>query len=288
MATKSVKVCSGGYLHNNELSNIRLIRAYAGTKNFKTTGWNSLKSTYWIIDYLNHGTQEVKIGEKKILRTANMAMLYSNNTGYSEFEQKGYSVDESFMSFSLSGNIEKSFRSITGKIGYCCFSDPDKIIGTRLEKLCKSLFYRTPGYQMFAKSTFAEILGLFESAMFHKQNMRIISKNDMVHDNIYTETVKYIKSHIYENMTVLTLAANVKMSKSSFAHKYPNIAGETPLQTIIRLKIEKSKHLMLDHNLSVKETANHLGFSSEFHFSRVFKRIENIPPSHYRTRLMHK
>jgi len=31
----------------------------------------------------------------------------------------------------------------------------------------------------------------------------------------------------------------------------------------------------------VKECADRLGFSSEFHFSRLFKRVEGMPPTRY-------
>ncbi|NUN94477.1 MAG: helix-turn-helix transcriptional regulator, partial [Verrucomicrobiae bacterium] len=87
---------------------------------------------------------------------------------------------------------------------------------------------------------------------------------------------------------VAALARRVGMSASAFAHAYPRVAGETPHRAILRLKIEAAKKLLLDQRLRVKETAERLGFSSEFHFSRAFKRLEGVPPRDYRPALLRR
>ncbi|MFZ4599329.1 MAG: helix-turn-helix transcriptional regulator [Terrimicrobiaceae bacterium] len=73
----------------------------------------------------------------------------------------------------------------------------------------------------------------------------------------------------------------MKMSLPTFARSYPRIAGETPSRTIRRMKLQVAKSLLLAEGTSVKECAERLGFSSEFHFSRLFKKLEGIPPSKY-------
>jgi len=78
------------------------------------------------------------------------------------------------------------------------------------------------------------------------------------------------------------------MSVSAFAHAYPRRAGESPNRTVRRLKLEAAKRFLLQDGLNVKECAERLGFSSEFHFSRLFKRVEGMSPSDYRRALMEK
>jgi len=52
--------------------------------------------------------------------------------------------------------------------------------------------------------------------------------------------------------------------------------------------MEIAKQLLLSENLNVKETAQRLGFSSEFQFSRAFRRQEGVPPRRYRETLTHR
>lgn len=66
---------------------------------------------------------------------------------------------------------------------------------------------------------------------------------------------------------------------STFAHTYRKLSGESPYRSIIRLKLEAAKRLLLQERLSVKETAARLGYSSEFQLSRCFKRMEGRSPS---------
>lgn len=47
-------------------------------------------------------------------------------------------------------------------------------------------------------------------------------------------------------------------------------------------RVEKAKYFLNGTELSLHEIAELCGFSSEFHFSRVFKQLNGIPPGQYR------
>jgi len=78
------------------------------------------------------------------------------------------------------------------------------------------------------------------------------------------------------------------MGESSFAHKYPPACGETPYQTIMRLKLETVKRLLIWENTSVKDAARRTGFSSPYHLSRTFKSYEGIPPGSWVKKIREK
>jgi len=99
--------------------------------------------------------------------------------------------------------------------------------------------------------------------------------------NLVQTVESFVQSHASEPLTVADLAAHLKMSLPTFARIYPDLAGETPGCTVRRLKVEAAKRLLLAEGLSVKECALRLGFSSEVHFSRLFKRLEGLPSSDY-------
>jgi AraC-like DNA-binding protein len=91
----------------------------------------------------------------------------------------------------------------------------------------------------------------------------------------------YIREHITRPVRVADLARHVNLSVSSFAHAYSALTDESPYQTVSRLKIEAAKRLLLQEGLNVKETALRLGYSSEFHMSRAFKRLEGVSPKQH-------
>lgn len=55
------------------------------------------------------------------------------------------------------------------------------------------------------------------------------------------------------------------------------------MQTYINnLRLSKSKNLLLNSNLNIKEISKELGFIDEKYFLKLFKKYENITPKQYR------
>jgi AraC-like DNA-binding protein len=54
---------------------------------------------------------------------------------------------------------------------------------------------------------------------------------------------------------------------------------------LARVRIEKSKNLLLNPNLRVSEIAYEVGFQSLTHFNRVFKKLLGQSPTDYRAHL---
>jgi AraC-like DNA-binding protein len=49
------------------------------------------------------------------------------------------------------------------------------------------------------------------------------------------------------------------------------------------MKLKRAKELLTGSDMPIKELARHLGFSSEYYFSTVFKLHEGVPPGTFRT-----
>jgi len=82
-------------------------------------------------------------------------------------------------------------------------------------------------------------------------------------------------------LTVLT-----GFSDSQFFVFFKGATGLTPLNYFIRLRIRLACELLGDSNLSVKEISFCLGYSDPCYFSRIFKQVTGVAPSHYRNRLL--
>ena len=269
----------------------RLYLTHSGVTRFIKSGWWHSRSDDWVIDYINLGRQPQRIGSgKKFTRLSGVVALYAPGTHYYEYRRAGESLDESYITFGLHGEVADAFHALTGRTGFCHFQDPDQIIGHRLRKLAGYLFHARPGAHLLGHSIFLEVLGLILTAKPTGAHLRKICNPDSTRDtdDLPERVERYICQHIGETIRVAELARTAGCSPSSFAHAYPRLTGESPYQTVLRLKVKAAKQLLLQEGLSVKETAGRLGFSSEFQFSRMFKHVEGIAPMRYVLALTHK
>ena len=84
--------------------------------------------------------------------------------------------------------------------------------------------------------------------------------------------------------SVDSLADLMGASRSSFAAKFAAIVGETPARYIAQVRMHQARRWLLRDGARISTVAQRLGYESEASFSRSFKRILGVPPSHYRSR----
>ncbi len=268
---------------NRMIPKAALESAHTGTRRFHVARWNHCCSPHWVLDELSQGQQNQRIGKgKAFARLSGLAALYAPGCDYHEWQPAGASFHESFMIFSAWGDLEAALRQVVGRRGWCHIRDPERLIGDRLQHLGDLVFRRRPGFERLAHAAMLELVGMLVVAPRVGATLREVRGETRGGKRYLVQTVEhYVQNHVTEPVRVADLAAHVKMSLPTFARTYPHVAGEPPYRTVRRLKVEAAKRLLLGEGLSVKECALRLGFSSEFHFSRLFKQIEGLPPRDY-------
>ncbi|HBE02281.1 MAG: hypothetical protein A2096_06800 [Spirochaetes bacterium GWF1_41_5] len=84
-------------------------------------------------------------------------------------------------------------------------------------------------------------------------------------------------------------AANLLSVSSGYLRKiFRRHTGKTPSDYFRDMKIEASKSMLITEEKSIGRIAEILGFSDQFHFSRVFKKIIGISPLAYRCEMRNK
>jgi AraC-like DNA-binding protein/ligand-binding sensor protein len=96
----------------------------------------------------------------------------------------------------------------------------------------------------------------------------------------------YIQEHQTEELSLTMVAKAVNMSSFYFCKMFKKITGLNFTDYVSRVRIEKSKNLLLNPNLRVSEIAFEVGFQSLTHFNRVFKKVLNQSPTEYREQLL--
>lgn len=93
---------------------------------------------------------------------------------------------------------------------------------------------------------------------------------------------RYIDLHFKESLSLDQLAAEAHMNKYYLSHAFKREYGESPINYMISRRIEESKYLLAETDLSMSQIAQLLGFSSPSYFSQVFRRTQSVSPMEYR------
>jgi AraC-like DNA-binding protein len=86
---------------------------------------------------------------------------------------------------------------------------------------------------------------------------------------------------LHERTDLEALARELGCSYSRFRFAFKAQTGHAPREFENRIKLNRSRDLLLHNRLSVSETADALGFSSVYYFSRAFKRAFGKSPKEW-------
>ena len=93
---------------------------------------------------------------------------------------------------------------------------------------------------------------------------------------------RYIDLHFKEALTLELLSEEAHMNKYYLSHAFKREYGISPINYMTSRRIEESKYLLAETDLSMSQIAQLLGFSSLSYFSQVFRRTQQISPMEYR------
>lgn len=261
----------------------RLVSALTEVRQFGSDCWIPSCWNHWVIDMV-HADQHHRIGDGKVfMREAGSAVIYCPKLRYWERQRAGHSQYESWIIFTLGGQLEETFQSLVGHAGYCHFRDPDQVVTNHLRRISEHAFHRRQGFELLAQGEMLALLGGLIAAPQIGLRLREVRRLESaaLAGSMAARVEAFIHAGIKRTLTVADLAGHLNQSVSAFAHAYKKQTGETPYRAITRLKMEAAKRLLIDQKSSVKQAALHLGFSSEYQFSRAFKRSEGVSPKLY-------
>ncbi|WP_300351083.1 AraC family transcriptional regulator [Clostridium sp.] len=97
--------------------------------------------------------------------------------------------------------------------------------------------------------------------------------------------IEYIEKNYYKDISISSLCLEFKINKTYFCNIFKNETGQTFINFLNNYKIEKSKELLKDLDLSLLDIAHQVGFANQSYYCTVFKKITNQTPLKYRESL---
>ncbi|HPF87484.1 MAG TPA: response regulator [Candidatus Limiplasma sp.] len=94
---------------------------------------------------------------------------------------------------------------------------------------------------------------------------------------------EYLRSHYTEHITGQTLSKMFGYVPSYISFLFRQAYGQSPTDYLTRIRLDKAKALMRSNpTLLVREVAEQVGFKNQYHFSRVFKKVEGLWPTDFK------
>jgi AraC-like DNA-binding protein/ligand-binding sensor protein len=130
-----------------------------------------------------------------------------------------------------------------------------------------------------------KLLSIFAQHLSMLSNQVVVQQENS-EPPVIIRAKEYIHEHQTEELSLGQVAKAVNTSTFYFCKMFKKVTGINFTDYLSRVRIEKSKNLLLNPNLRVSEIAFEVGFQSLTHFNRVFKKILGQSPTEYRAQLL--
>ena len=97
--------------------------------------------------------------------------------------------------------------------------------------------------------------------------------------------IAYMTENYDRKLTLIDVADQMYVSQWHLSKLLNQYTKKTFLDLLNEIRISEAKKLLEDPSLKVGDVARKVGFSDVTHFSRVFKRIEGVPPAAFRNQM---
>ena len=148
-----------------------------------------------------------------------------------------------------------------------------------LRNILREMEQKSTGYEDVCQA-YMEILII---RLMRSTTLAVPAEPQVISGNRQCAVIKrFIDLHFKESLTLEQLAEEAHMNKYYLSHAFKREYGISPINYMISRRIEESKYLLAETDLSMSQIAQLLGFSSLSYFSQAFRRTQSISPKDYR------
>ncbi|MBQ7039832.1 MAG: helix-turn-helix transcriptional regulator, partial [Clostridia bacterium] len=210
--------------------------------------------------WVTKGEGYLELGDIKTTFVEGQGFFTKSNIPYSYFKT-GEEFSTQWVAFSSNDVIFEYFNPED----YFLFNVPDylKNATLQLEKLCKSHSAATRAAQTY----------LWVTELFEK-----LSENKMSFSESITD---YLEQNCQKQITLEELSKKFSMDKYMLCRKFSHDTGETVIQTLKTIRIDKAKNLLRHCDYTVEDIAWLCGYESPSYFIKIFRECTGTTPNQY-------
>lgn len=136
-----------------------------------------------------------------------------------------------------------------------------------------------------------QILDYALSLLIMEISQEFIEMHYKIKNNIspnVARIMEWMKGNYYKNLRISEIASEFGYNPDYLSTLFVKNTGTTISNYMNKIRIDISKSLIINYDLSVKEVAYSCGFSDEKYFMKVFKKQEGMTPSQYKKAFIRK
>ena len=96
----------------------------------------------------------------------------------------------------------------------------------------------------------------------------------------------FVNENLANSLSLTDIANLVQMGPCHFARAFKESTGLSPHQYVLRRRIDRAVEMLKDERSTLAGIAYDLGFSSQGHFTTVFKKLTGTQPTNFREHLL--
>ncbi|MEK5449336.1 helix-turn-helix domain-containing protein [Paenibacillus sp. FSL R7-0331] len=135
------------------------------------------------------------------------------------------------------------------------------------------------GYRLMVRTYFTALVGML-SRYYQNSSGREDNKALRI-----GEAVTYIEEHFLQPVTLQSMADMAYMSTRQFLRVFTRNYKTTPMDYVIRKRLDYSCTLLRNPDLPVSRVAMDSGFHDQNYYARQFRKLYNCTPTEYRERI---
>ena len=106
-----------------------------------------------------------------------------------------------------------------------------------------------------------------------------------IHTDLSLRVANYVMGHLSEMITIDALCKALYISRSKLTARFKEETGKTIAEFITAVKMKEANRLLCHTDRPLAAIADYLGYSSQSHFSRVFKSYYQLTPHEYKLKI---
>lgn len=176
----------------------------------------------------------------------------------------------------LSGDLDASLAAVGLQSDHLYTIRNSEQITSIIRQIESEVLTQPHFYQEFLQTKYQELLIAISRSVFSASPFPSLPEGRL------EKLRAHLFAHLDNNWTVAEMAAYVRLSPSRFYALYKQFYHISPMDDLIRARIDTAKYCLSNSETSVHTLAESLGYHSLSHFCRQFKAVTGQTPGEYR------
>ncbi len=139
-----------------------------------------------------------------------------------------------------------------------------------------------PGCDLMLKALAMKFIVIFlksihNSDKWSRRNLFNLENYDKA--SLVNAIISYINENYMEDISLEKISRNMYLSPVYISKVFKDETGESPINYLIKTRLDKARDLLEQGNMTIKEIAKNVGYNDAYHFSKLFKKYYGYPPS---------